>query len=81
MVWDNIHLVIILHHYQQKKKPKWTANLSQQPVLNSLTMKIGDKKHWKPCQAALILTTKSFIDIFKDLKENHNCEYILGGID
>lgn len=44
-----------------------------------LTMKIGEKKHWKPCQTALILTTKSFIDIFKDLTENFNFEYVMGG--
>lgn len=43
------------------------------------TMKIGQRRHWKPCQTALILTTKSCIDIFRDLTENYNFEFVLGG--
>lgn len=43
------------------------------------TMKIGQRRHWKPCQTALILTTKSCIDIFRDLTENYNFELVLCG--
>lgn len=43
------------------------------------TMKIDQRRHWKPCQTGLILTTKSCIDIFRDLTENYNFELVLGG--
>lgn len=44
-----------------------------------LKMKIGERGYWKPCQTALILTTKSCIDVYKDLVENAGYTFVMCG--
>lgn len=42
-------------------------------------LKIGYNGYWKPCQTALIITTKSAIQIQKDLIENFKYDFVMLG--
>lgn len=65
----------------QKNMEKYKKQISflEECIYLFENMKIGNTGYWKPCQTALIITTRSAIEIQKDLIENFNYEFVMLG--
>lgn len=65
--------------YKNMEKYQETISFLEGCIHLFENLKIGHNGYWKPCQTALILSTKSAIEIHKDLIDNFEYELVMMG--